>query len=47
MAVGQGWQTLRIVIEARQGSIFDGTCLETVNKINDETFRFPVSTDLT
>ncbi|VVN71438.1 efflux RND transporter permease subunit [Pseudomonas fluorescens] len=36
--LGEGGNTLRIAIEARQGSIFDAAYLETVKKINDEVF---------
>ena len=36
--LGEGGNTLRIAIEARQGSIFSAEYLETVKKINDEVF---------
>ena len=36
--LGEGGNTLRIAIEAKQGSIFDAAYLETVKKINDEVF---------
>ncbi|KDD66756.1 RND transporter [Pseudomonas mandelii PD30] len=39
--LGEGGNTLRIAIEARQGSIFDAAYLETVKKINDEVFLLP------
>jgi predicted RND superfamily exporter protein len=39
--LGEGGNTLRIAIEARQGSIFDAEYLETVKKINDEVFLLP------
>jgi predicted RND superfamily exporter protein len=39
--LGEGGNTLRIAIEARQGSIFDAVYLETVKKINDEVFLLP------
>lgn len=39
--LGEGGNTLRIAIEAKQGSIFDASYLETVKKINDEVFLLP------
>lgn len=39
--LGEGGNTLRIAIEAKQGSIFDAAYLETVKKINDEVFLLP------
>ncbi|PMX03082.1 RND transporter [Pseudomonas sp. FW215-R2] len=39
--LGEGGNTLRIAIEAKQGSIFDAVYLETVKKINDEVFLLP------
>ncbi|KJZ61397.1 efflux RND transporter permease subunit [Pseudomonas fluorescens] len=39
--LGEGGNTLRIAIEASQGSIFDAAYLETVKKINDEVFLLP------
>ena len=39
--LGEGGNTLRIAIEARQGSIFNAEYLETVKKINDEVFLLP------
>ncbi|TNF83444.1 RND family transporter [Pseudomonas sp. ICMP22404] len=39
--LSEGGNTLRIAIEARQGSIFDAAYLETVKKINDEVFLLP------
>jgi len=33
--------TLRIAVETRRGTIFDGAYLDTVRKINDELFLFP------
>jgi predicted RND superfamily exporter protein len=39
--LGEGGNTLRIAVEARQGSIFDAAYLETVKKINDEVFLLP------
>lgn len=33
--------TLRIVVEARKGNIFDAQYLDTVRKINDEVFLYP------
>lgn len=33
--------TLRIAVEARQGTIFDADYLDTVRKINDEVFLYP------
>ncbi|QZP31661.1 efflux RND transporter permease subunit [Pseudomonas sp. DR48] len=39
--LGEGGNTLRIAIEAKQGSIFDTAYLETVKKINDEVFLLP------
>ncbi|WLG48560.1 RND family transporter [Pseudomonas sp. FP1742] len=39
--LGEGGNTLRIAIEARQSSIFDAAYLETVKKINDEVFLLP------
>lgn len=37
---GQG-NSLRLVLQARQGDIFDKTYLETLQKINDEVFLMP------
>ena len=37
---GQG-NTLRLVLEARQGTIFDQAYLDTLQKINDEVFLIP------
>ena len=37
---GQG-NTLRLVLEARQGTIFDKAYLDTLQKINDEVFLIP------
>ena len=39
--LGEGGNTLRIAVEAKQGSIFDAAYLETVKKINDEVFLLP------
>lgn len=39
--LGEGGNTLRIAIEAKQGSIFDAAYLETVRKVNDEVFLLP------
>lgn len=39
--LGEGGNTLRIAVEASQGSIFDAAYLETVKKINDEVFLLP------
>ncbi|MHC8332596.1 efflux RND transporter permease subunit [Pseudomonas sp. LB3P25] len=39
--LGEGGNTLRIAIEARQDGIFDAAYLETVKKINDEVFLLP------
>jgi len=39
--LGEGGNTLRIGVEAKQGSIFDAAYLETVKKINDEVFLLP------
>lgn len=39
--LGEGGNTLRIAIEAKQGSIFDASYLETIKKINDEVFLLP------
>ncbi|VVO76034.1 efflux RND transporter permease subunit [Pseudomonas fluorescens] len=39
--LGEGGNTLRIAVEAKQGSIFDAAYLETIKKINDEVFLLP------
>lgn len=39
--LGEGGNTLRIAVEATQGSIFDATYMEVLKKINDEVFLLP------
>lgn len=39
--LGEGGNTLRIAVEAKQGSIYDAAYLETVKNINDEVFLLP------
>jgi len=39
--LGEGGNTLRIAVEATQGSIFDAAYMETLKKINDEVFLLP------